>query len=419
MDNLTHTLIGALIGETAAHTTRTSANGLSADLRRTLLVGCGAIGSNLPDTDLLYSYFGPKVSYLLHHRGHTHTIVGALLLAAMVYGLILWWLRRRRIESTAGDRAWIAGTLGGAALLHIAMDFMNNYGVHPFWPFDVRWRYGDSVFIIEPLLWVATTPLILLFKARWARALAFVLPAIGLAFLFTVGVMPLAVTLLVLVLAATMLLVTMRVRPQVALASGIAVWLGVTGLFAMSSSIAARRIERTAQRQFPQSALVDHALSPMPANPLCWEAILVERDRDQLTLRRAMLALAPGLMPADQCGRGRVTLRTTASLTAIQTADEPALQWFGEARTPVGALARWQARDCTANAALRFIRAPYLVERDGRPVLGDLRYDREPELGFSEVELGADPCPTLVPDWQPPRADILSTPTPASASDRS
>ena len=52
MDNLTHTLIGALIGETAAHSTRSSANGLNANLRWTRLVGCGAIGSTLPDSDL-------------------------------------------------------------------------------------------------------------------------------------------------------------------------------------------------------------------------------------------------------------------------------------------------------------------------------------------------------------------------------
>ena len=45
------------------------------------------------------------------------------------------------------------------SLLHIGMDFMNNYGVHPFWPVDSRWWYGDSVFIIEPLLWAACAPL--------------------------------------------------------------------------------------------------------------------------------------------------------------------------------------------------------------------------------------------------------------------
>ena len=32
-------------------------------------------------------------------------------------------------------------------LLHLGMDFLNSYGVHPFWPIQNRWVYGDSVFI--------------------------------------------------------------------------------------------------------------------------------------------------------------------------------------------------------------------------------------------------------------------------------
>jgi inner membrane protein len=42
-------------------------------------------------------------------------------------------------------------------------------------------------------------------------------------------------------------------------------------------------------------------------------------------------------------------------------------------------------------------------------VVGDLRYDREPELGFAEVEVGpsADECPRFRPPWVPPREDLL------------
>jgi len=38
--------------------------------------------------------------------------------------------------------------------LHIAFDAFNNYGVHPFAPFEDRWFYGDAVFIIDPWLWL-------------------------------------------------------------------------------------------------------------------------------------------------------------------------------------------------------------------------------------------------------------------------
>jgi inner membrane protein len=41
-----------------------------------------------------------------------------------------------------------------AGLTHILLDFTNNYGVRPFWPFSERWYSWDIVFIVEPLLWV-------------------------------------------------------------------------------------------------------------------------------------------------------------------------------------------------------------------------------------------------------------------------
>ena len=38
------------------------------------------------------------------------------------------------------------------ALRHILLDFTNNYGVRPFWPFFEKWYSWDIVFIVEPLL---------------------------------------------------------------------------------------------------------------------------------------------------------------------------------------------------------------------------------------------------------------------------
>ena len=41
-----------------------------------------------------------------------------------------------------------------ALLSHIVADAWNSYGVHPFWPFDNHWYYGDAINIYEPWLWV-------------------------------------------------------------------------------------------------------------------------------------------------------------------------------------------------------------------------------------------------------------------------
>ncbi len=46
-------------------------------------------------------------------------------------------------------------------MIHLALDFSNNYGVHPFWPVSNRWFYGDAIFIVEPWFWVVAIPLLL------------------------------------------------------------------------------------------------------------------------------------------------------------------------------------------------------------------------------------------------------------------
>ena len=42
-------------------------------------------------------------------------------------------------------------------------------------------------------------------------------------------------------------------------------------------------------------------------------------------------------------------------------------------------------------------------------IVGDLRYDREPDVGFAELELedGAQKCLSSKAPWIPPRADLL------------
>jgi len=63
---------------------------------------------------------------------------------------------------------------------------------------------------------------------------------------------------------------------------------------------------------------------------------------------------------------------------------------------------------CEAADLLRFARAPFFAQRDAAWVMGDLRYDREPGLSFSEIELDErHRCAFFVPGWRPPRSDLL------------
>ena len=55
---------------------------------------------------------------------------------------------------------------------------------------------------------------------------------------------------------------------------------------------------------------------------------------------------------------------------------------------------------------LRFVRAPFWIERSAPPVLGDLRYDRAPEIEFAERALTGR-CDDRLPTLIPPRSDLL------------
>jgi inner membrane protein len=147
----------------------------------------------------------------------------------------------------------------------------------------------------------------------------------------------------------------------------------------------------------------------MPANPLCWEVMLVQTQGDAVIVRRTMLALAPSLIPANRCLSRSLNIPSSAPLERVQVADSAELQWYGEIASRLDQLRRRVVADCEAAAAMRFIRVPWLATVGEDAVLGDLRYDREKELGFAEVALTdpPGPCPRWVPDWQPPRADLL------------
>jgi inner membrane protein len=179
-------------------------------------------------------------------------------------------------------------------------------------------------------------------------------------------------------------------------------------VFVVSSHVTGKRVAALAAREFPQSRLLDHVLTAMPTDPLCWQFLLVQTQGDDLALRRGVLSLAPGLVTASRCGGTRVNAATTAPLQPVQAAGSGAVDWHGEILTPIAELERRKATDCRVAAALRFVRAPWLASIAGGTVFGDLRYDREKAPGFAELPLSAsDRCPAFVPGWRPPRGDVL------------
>jgi len=426
MDNLTHSLVGLLVGETAAAVAAPLEHGLPERglppaKKRTAILALMLVGSNFPDFDLFYTALhGSKLGYMLQHRGYTHTIVGALLATALMLGVCEWWLRRQRLQPMAKDRLQLLGVALLAPLLHIAMDFTNNYGVHPFWPFYDGWLYGDSVFIIEPLLWSVAAPLAVLFRSSWARYAIWLVLVGGAGLCLFSGLVPLLSGCAYLALTATLLGLATR-APRTALFAGIGGWLLTTMMFMTSSHIAGTRIDALAAREFPGFRTLDHVLTPMPVNPLCWDVLLVQTNATEEVLRLATFSLAPQWVRADRCPDGVAPNQTTAKLRPVPAPTGPAIHWRGEVTTAIDSIRQLVDNSCEAEGFMRFARAPFLREAhtlDGPLTLGDLRYDREPGAGFAELQVVPSPlrehC-SFMPPWLPPRGDLLiARPSPPS-----
>jgi inner membrane protein len=390
LDNLTHALVGAAVAELAL-----SAN----ETRRTrrLFLGAAVLASNLPDLDLVYTGVTPApLGYLLHHRGHTHTVAGLVAQGIAIAALCFAPPLRRAVRA--------AGTMRFAALitvclaLHVILDSWNTYGVHPFWPADSRWFYGDAVFIFEPWLWLflgiaaaanATT------RGR-TTAVAALLTILFLALLAT-GILPLAALVMLLVAAAVLARVALSLTPRQRAAGALASCaVFVTLMFGLSSL--ARGHVRAAGGNDGR-AIVDIVVNPNPGWPACWDVIAIERDAAELVFRRGTLSLVPGRVLPEDCPSHRLEKRARASTFAP-------LVWHGETRQAIGVLRDLAARDCWVRGWLQFGRAPFV--RDG--TIADLRFQSGVRGNFTAMGVGGNrSCPDALTHWVPPRADVLET----------
>src|SRR5262245_13321319 len=88
-----------------------------------------ALAHNLPDIDVVYSSWltGPKpLGSLVHHRGHTHTLLFALLAAPLLYWVALRLWRRKNVQFSAAEARILLGLTLVGPWLHLLMDLGNN-----------------------------------------------------------------------------------------------------------------------------------------------------------------------------------------------------------------------------------------------------------------------------------------------------
>jgi inner membrane protein len=405
LDNVSHTVAGLLLAEAAIQYRLRRAEALSPRFARAAL-WISALANNLPDFDFLYSRITePRtLGYLVHHRGHTHTLLVALLLSALLVGGMQW---RMRSDFSRREWAWLwaLGLFGGGA--HIAMDFANNYGVHPFWPLYAGWFYGDLIFIIEPLFFVlCVPPLLASLRSLWLR-ITFALVLAGILVLgWLLPWMPFVVALLISAIALLWLFVSFKLDPARRVALTFAACALVVLVFGGTRFLA----RGSALSSLPAAAaLQDVVLTPMPANPLCWSVWRVSARAGHYVAERGVVASFPGLLSADRCQVEPTEGAPTAPITALDVRESAALRWTGRYTTPVRELAQLDRESCFAAVFFRYARVPYWTELEGQTIVGDLRYDRAPQVEFAEFALPplAEPCPRWVPDWTPPREELL------------
>ena len=155
------------------------------------------VGANLPDVDVVAYFFGPEAD-LAFRRGWTHGILALVLWPFVLTGAMMLVdrvLRRaRRATLPSGlvpGQLLLLSTI--AILSHPILDTLNTYGMRWLMPFSGRWYYGDTLFIVDPWLWLALGAGVLVTRARggstWAARVAL---GISLAYIVAMAASTLA-----------------------------------------------------------------------------------------------------------------------------------------------------------------------------------------------------------------------------------
>ncbi|MEH6661999.1 MAG: metal-dependent hydrolase [Parasphingorhabdus sp.] len=148
MDNLTHSLAGAVLGQMG--------------LKKKTGLGMATliIAANIPDIDAVTTLLG-GVQHLALRRGITHGPIAMLVLPLLLTGIMIWFDRwqtkrgKRPADRLPIHKGWLLALAYIGCLSHPALDWLNSYGIRLLEPFSSQWFYGDSIFIIDLWIWVA------------------------------------------------------------------------------------------------------------------------------------------------------------------------------------------------------------------------------------------------------------------------
>lgn len=134
MDSLTQIVLGAAVAEVVAG--KQIAN-------KALL--WGAIGGTIPDLDVLGGFFMGEVEYVNFHRGFSHSLVFAFLMAPALG----WLLTQSRWSEGKPFGFWVK-LFFWTIFTHPLLDIFTSYGTQIFLPFSDYRVELNTIFIIDP-----------------------------------------------------------------------------------------------------------------------------------------------------------------------------------------------------------------------------------------------------------------------------
>ena len=108
------------------------------------------LAANAPDIDGLALVVGRSLEL---RRGWTHGVVALALWPWVLAGAMVWFDRWRRKPNDPPARfVPLAAVSAIGVLSHPFLDYLNTYGLRWLMPFQDRWFYGDTLYIVDPWL---------------------------------------------------------------------------------------------------------------------------------------------------------------------------------------------------------------------------------------------------------------------------
>jgi inner membrane protein len=371
MDNLTHSLVGLTAAEAGLEKLSPGAT--------TLCI----LAANAPDIDLVVLIARGRWVFLQHHRGITHSVVGATVLALAMPLLFYFGDRiiaqfRKREPQVKFKGLLLASFLATAT--HPLLDWTNNYGMRFLLPWNPKWFYGDFAFVIDPFFWIVLGGCAFLLTSQTRKrmttwvAIAAVPTYLVLRGATEQGGNPNTILLRVLWIVALILLVILyrqktgeRFGAKVAIVGLITVTVYCVGL-AVAHHAAFNKAQLVAAGIASSHSEKVGKLAAMPTvvDPVDWVCVF---ETDKATYKFNMSLLGKAQAPAKLI-RYEKPSGPDAEAVAVASRDSRAKIFLGFARFPV---VRVAGADCATQTLVQFADLRYT--EPGRQLAGNFSLD--------------------------------------------